>query len=350
MKSYLIWLLKEHDVPRYRTQNAWSKEAWRSIVNAFNIKFGLSLTVTQIKQKEQDPKKDFKAIQDLISESGFGWDRDRMMVVAPDSVWEALKAREKKDALRWQDKSFPYYNDLFALYDGRYAQGRSCRGMDYYANKARELSQVTTSYSQQLEGPEEHHRSPTPNLPAPMESCMHIDTEEDNGSTNWFCTDDPLHLEAVNSTQVKDSALHVQSEDAIPTPFSSKQTPHMSMELPEDIRRNCQPSHSAPELTSAKRGKRQKTNSSIDDFHERYLSLKREEMERFAAIEERKLEDPYSIQKCIAALEGLPDLQMGDILKAADLFTNNKDNREVFLSFSTDALRLGWLRNKIQNT
>lgn len=178
-----------------------------------------------------------------------------MMVVAPDSVWEALKARKKKDALRWQDKSFPYYNDLFALYDGRYAQGRSCRGMDYYANKARELSQVTTSYSQQLEGPEEHHRSPTLNLPAPVESCMHIDTEEDNGSTNWFCTDDPLHLEAVNSTQVKDSALHVQSEDAIPTPFSSKQTPHMSMELPEDIRRNCQPSHSARELTSAKRGK-----------------------------------------------------------------------------------------------
>ena len=80
------------------------------------------------------------------------------------------------------------------------------------------------------------------------------------------------------------------------------------------------------------------------------MSLKREEMERFAAIEVRKLEDPYSIQKCIAALEGLPDLQMGDILKAADLFTNNKDNREVFLSFSTDALRLGWLRNKIQNT
>uniref|UniRef100_A0A452XHH4 Uncharacterized protein n=1 Tax=Aegilops tauschii subsp. strangulata TaxID=200361 RepID=A0A452XHH4_AEGTS len=239
---------------------------------------------------------------------------------------------------------------LDIIHAGRYAQGRSCRGMDYCPNKATELSQVTTSYSQQLEGPEEHHRSPTPNLPAPGESCMHIDIEEDNGSTNWFCTDDPLDLEAVNSTQVKDSALHVQSQDALPTPFSSKQAPHMSMEIPKDIRRNCQPSHSVPELTSAKRGERQKTNSSIDDFHERYLSLKREEMERFAAIEERKLEDPYSIQKCIAAFEGLPDLQMGVILKAVDLFTNNKENREVFLSFSIDALRLGWLRNKIQNT
>ena len=180
--------------------------------------------------------------------------------------------------------------------------------MDYYANKATQPSHITTSYSQQLEGLEEHFCSPTPNLPAPGDPCMHIDIEEDNGSTDWFFTDDPLDLEVV------------QSQDALLT------------------HRNFQPSHSAPELPSAKRGKRQKTNSSIDDFHERYVSLKREEMERFSAIEERKLEDPYSIQKCIAALEGLPDLQMGDILKAADLFTDNKDNREVFLSVSTNAL------------
>ena len=262
MKSYLIWLLKEHDVPTYRTRNAWSKEAWRRIVDAFNTRFGLSLSVTQVKQKEQDLKKDFKAIRDLISESGFGWDRDTMMVVAPDSVWEELRARKNKDALRWQDKSFPYYYDIFALYDGRYAQGRSCHGTDNYANKA----------------------------------------------------------------------------------------PHISMEPPEDLHRNRQPPHSAPEPTSAKRAKRQKTNSNLDDFQERYLSFKREEMNRFAAIEERKLEDPYSIQTCIATLEGLPDLQTEDMLKAADLFTDNKDNREVFLSFSSKELRLSWLKRKIQNT
>ena len=118
MKSYLIELLKEHDTPRYRTQNAWSKEAWESIVDAFNLKFGLSFASAQVKQKEQDMKKDFKVIKDLLSESGFGWDPDRMMVVAPDAVWAGLRARKNKDALQWQDKSFPYYDDLFALYDG----------------------------------------------------------------------------------------------------------------------------------------------------------------------------------------------------------------------------------------
>jgi hypothetical protein len=55
----------------------------------------------------------------LSAESGFGWDPDRMMVTAPDVVWKSLEARRNKEALlRWRDKSFPYYNDLFALYDG----------------------------------------------------------------------------------------------------------------------------------------------------------------------------------------------------------------------------------------
>ncbi|XP_020197434.1 uncharacterized protein [Aegilops tauschii subsp. strangulata] len=70
-----------------------------------------------------------------------------------------------------------------------------------------------------------------------------------------------------------------------------------------------------------------------DDSHARYPSLKSEKRVRYAGIEERNLEDPYGIPRCIAALEGLPDLQMEDVLKAADLFTDNKGNREVFLSF-----------------
>ncbi|KAM3212046.1 hypothetical protein ACQJBY_065253 [Aegilops geniculata] len=87
-----------------------------------------------------------------------------------------------------------------------------------------------------------------------------------------------------------------------------------------------------------------------DDSHERYPSLKREKRVQFAGIEEINFEDPYGIPKCIAVLEGLQDLQMEDVLKAADLFTDNKGNREVFLSFSSNAFRLGWVRRKIQNT
>jgi len=117
-RLYLIELLKIHDVPRFRTHNAWSKDAWTSIVAQFNQKFSLSFSIGQVKQKEQDMKKEFRTIKDLVAESGFGWDSDRMMVTAPPDVWAAMEARKNKDALFWRDKSFPYYDDLFALYDG----------------------------------------------------------------------------------------------------------------------------------------------------------------------------------------------------------------------------------------
>ncbi|XP_052134880.1 L10-interacting MYB domain-containing protein-like [Oryza glaberrima] len=222
MKLFLIQQLKDHDVPGFRTHNAWSKDAWTSIVSQLNCKFGVSLTVNQVKQKEQDLKKDYRSVKDLVTESGFGWDNERMMVDAPDSVWDTFAARKKsKDALQWRDKSFPYYDELAALYDGRYAEGRTRRGMDYYASKAH----------------------------------------------NAFI--------------------------------------------------------------------------SVDE--------KKEEIDRFAAIEEKKLEDPYSINKCITALEGLDGLQTSDILMASDIF-QSKDNREIFLSYSSDALRLAWITREIART
>ena len=115
------------------------------------------------------------------------------------------------------------------------------------------------------------------------------------------------------------------------TPVNHTQVPPSSTEVPEN-----------------RRGKKQKNkyDSPYDGFHERYLKLKKEEIDRFAAIEEKKLEDPYSINKCITVLEGLHGLQMGDILVAADIF-KTKENREVFMSFCSDALRLAWIKREI---
>lgn len=119
MKLFLIDLLKEHDVPGFRTQNAWSKEAWTNIVNRLNQAFCVSFSVVQVKQKEQDIKKEYRSVKELLAESGFGWDKDRMMVEAPASVWASFVARKNsKEALQWRDKSFPYFNDLASLYDG----------------------------------------------------------------------------------------------------------------------------------------------------------------------------------------------------------------------------------------
>ena len=73
---------------------------------------------------------------------------------------------------------------------------------------------------------------------------------------------------------------------------------------------------------------------------------KRDRDDGFAAIEEKMMEDPSSITKCIRTIEKLQDLQVDDILVAADIF-KTKENREVFLSFSRDDLRLAWIKREI---
>ncbi|KAI4999584.1 hypothetical protein ZWY2020_004173 [Hordeum vulgare] len=105
MKLYLIRLLKDHDVRAFRTHNAWSKEAWNNILHQLNQKFDQSFTLNQVKQKEQDLKKDYRTVKELLDESGFGWDKDRKMVDAPDSVWASC-----------------------------YAEGRTRQGMDHYTS------------------------------------------------------------------------------------------------------------------------------------------------------------------------------------------------------------------------
>jgi hypothetical protein len=83
-----------------------------------------------------------------------------------------------------------------------------------------------------------------------------------------------------------------------------------------------------------------------EGFHYKYLKLKMEEIDGFASIEEKKLEDPYSINKCIIVLEGLNGIHMEDILMASNI-SKSKDNMEVFLSFTCDALRLAWIKREI---
>ncbi|TVU05833.1 hypothetical protein EJB05_49017 [Eragrostis curvula] len=140
-KLCLIELLRDYDVLGFRTNNSWSKEAWNNIVSRLNAKLGTSDTLYQAKQKEQDLKKDFRVVKDLVDQSGFGWDNERNMVHAPENVWASFAARKENEAaLSWRTKSFPYYNDLFKLYVGRYAEGRTRHGMDHYASKSKNAS------------------------------------------------------------------------------------------------------------------------------------------------------------------------------------------------------------------
>ena len=96
-------------------------------------------------------------------------------------------------------------------------------------------------------------------------------------------------------------------------------------------------------MVDAKRGKKQKTSRAAltNDFQERYLMLKKEEIERFATIEEKKMEDPYSIKKCVTALEGLPDLQMEELIKQQTYSKRTQQTEKLFFHFLM--MKQGWV-------
>nr|KJB80899.1 hypothetical protein B456_013G120700 [Gossypium raimondii] len=54
-------------------------------------------------------------IRCLKRECGFGWDEHRQLVVAEDAVWESY-VKSHKEASQFRHRTFPYYNQLTAIY------------------------------------------------------------------------------------------------------------------------------------------------------------------------------------------------------------------------------------------
>jgi Myb/SANT-like DNA-binding domain len=85
----------------------FSKKAWEAVTNAFSVEFKVQYTKEQLKshlqivsciyftsssvqsdQKLLQLKKRYASFKQLKETSGFGWDDQRQMVTAPDSVWD----------------------------------------------------------------------------------------------------------------------------------------------------------------------------------------------------------------------------------------------------------------------
>lgn len=117
-KAFLVELLVEFNRPGARLQNAWSSVAWNEMTRRFKAKFvDSNFSLKQLKEQERTLKKAYKTINRLRDLSGFGWDPTRKMVDAPEEVWAPILQTDK-EAKRWYNKPFPYYDDLHSLYSG----------------------------------------------------------------------------------------------------------------------------------------------------------------------------------------------------------------------------------------
>ncbi|KHG09315.1 hypothetical protein F383_16169 [Gossypium arboreum] len=74
-------------------------------------------------------KRDWSIVYDMLSgknNSGFGWDEHRQLVVAEDTMWNSYINSHKK-AAQFRHRSFPYYEQLTAIYAKDRATGNDAQ-------------------------------------------------------------------------------------------------------------------------------------------------------------------------------------------------------------------------------
>ncbi|KAH1121133.1 hypothetical protein J1N35_004293 [Gossypium stocksii] len=74
-------------------------------------------------------KREWSIVYDMLSgrnNSGFGWDEHRQLVVAEDAVWNSY-INSHKEAAQFKHRSFPYYDQLTAIYAKDRATGKDAQ-------------------------------------------------------------------------------------------------------------------------------------------------------------------------------------------------------------------------------
>ncbi|PPD83716.1 hypothetical protein GOBAR_DD19343 [Gossypium barbadense] len=74
-------------------------------------------------------KREWSVVYDMLNgqnNSCFGWDEHRQLVVAEDAVWESY-VKSHKEASQFRHRSFPYYNQLTAIYERDRATGKDAQ-------------------------------------------------------------------------------------------------------------------------------------------------------------------------------------------------------------------------------
>lgn len=70
-----------------RSNNSFSKKAWKYICDEFNRQTGLTFQKQQLKNRHCVLRRLYNSMKLLLDQDGFSWDESRGMVLAEDEVW-----------------------------------------------------------------------------------------------------------------------------------------------------------------------------------------------------------------------------------------------------------------------
>ncbi|XP_066311524.1 uncharacterized protein [Miscanthus floridulus] len=240
----LLDVLQEHNHERFKGQNGWSPEGWRSIIKHFNEKFlAAGFSKAQIQDKEKDIKGYYKAIRAGIKESGVGWNDSLCMINASPDKWKKL-IDDHPRLQKFQAKAFPLYHECEKVYEGSIATG--------------ELN---------------------------------------------FTSTEPLELHPPSSTQHV-NASDIDAPDSSMNPFSASMDDHRASSEPIDLTR-AEPTSFA---CSGQKGSGSGEKRSIAGVLQGYLDHKIKQSKTFVESLDETSKGDYSIKKCMDLLESMEEL------------------------------------------
>ncbi|CAN6207650.1 unnamed protein product [Urochloa humidicola] len=330
-------MMKEYHLSaRYRGQNGWTKEGWNSMVTRLNNKYPVSkFNVPQLKDREQRLKKDHNIVKSIVSKSGFGWNPEIKMATAIDEKWKELS----EDQQKWRNKPFPYYDDLYDIYDGKVAEGKRCRRT---TDGPSEKSNVNLSSQEDIVPESATYFG----MGSPDTTRRATELDFDLGHEDWMNTND------TDSTY----GDHISVPENSQNPSANQEEDRLENSAPSGMSQRVRSTGKGLEKTSAKKNK--------DAVLESLVALRKEELESYKELKSKQIEsykqvkiaqmekndpnnDPYSMAKCVAKLQELDILPAPELMKTVNYLKKDKLNREIFMTLKGDHNIIEFLKEAI---
>ncbi|KAE9598383.1 putative pyridoxal phosphate-dependent transferase, subdomain 2, Myb/SANT-like protein [Lupinus albus] len=146
MDHCLTELLVNQVMMGNKLEKNFKTSAYIVTITALNERFGLNLTIENIKNRLKTWKKQYDLLKEMLYLGGFRWDEGRKMVVATDSEWNEY-IKKHPDARHMRDRCIENFDELGLIVGNEQTSG------NWFENYERPDVNLSPSYEAHAETP-----------------------------------------------------------------------------------------------------------------------------------------------------------------------------------------------------
>ncbi|KAK9285420.1 hypothetical protein L1049_024613 [Liquidambar formosana] len=126
MDDILTEVLRDEYHKGHKGDNGWKPTALQAAVNVINSQLGMSLNKENIRSRLKTWRGLYTAVQELLNQTGFGWNDTKKMVEAEDSVWDDY-LQNHSDAAQFRHRSIDNFDDISLIIGNDQANGQGAQ-------------------------------------------------------------------------------------------------------------------------------------------------------------------------------------------------------------------------------